>query len=186
MNLGVGGTVNLIWDHYEGFEVGTYEVYRYSTAAGWENLASLPSNLTSYTDNNPPEDDELFYVIEVDHPMGGCTATESKSSTYNSTRSNRTQTVEAKTDVEGIESLHKLILYPNPAKEWLTLEIEKENPGQVVKDMVDIKGQVILRKAYPAGSYFRENINLNGIQPGFYMLRLRIDNDILYRKIIIN
>lgn len=186
MNLGVGGTVNLIWDHYEGFEVGTYEVYRYSSAAGWENLASLPSNLTSYTDDNPPEDEELYYMIEVDHPSGGCTATEGKSSTYDTSRSNRTKTTDVKSAISGIESLYHLLIYPNPAKEWLTVEVGKDNLRVVVIEIVDIKGQIIYQKqCHVSGDYLEKNIPLNSISPGLYILRLRIDNEALYRKISI-
>ena len=87
MNVGLDESVNLIWDHYEGFPIETYEIWRYDAIAGWLNIENMPSNLTSYTDANPPVED-LTYFIEVDHPVG-CTALDKKAASLNSSRSNR-------------------------------------------------------------------------------------------------
>ncbi|MFC2115740.1 NosD domain-containing protein, partial [Bacteroidota bacterium] len=87
MNVGLDNTVNLIWDHYEGFDIGTYEVYRYDANDGWKNLDNMTSTNTSYSDNNPPVED-LTYYIEVDKP-GVCTTSDKKASSLNSSRSNR-------------------------------------------------------------------------------------------------
>jgi hypothetical protein len=186
MNVGLNNKVNLIWDHYEGFDVTTYDVYRYSSA-GWEKLTSLPSNLTSYTDNSPPVDELLTYMIEVVHPSGGCIATEGKSSTYNTSRSNRTQTVEVKTGLEGMKSQYKLNIYPNPARDWLTIDLTCEKPGKFFIEMVNIHGQTVYSgEHYLQGNHHVENIALNGLAGGFYILKLRIENELLFRKITIH
>lgn len=185
MNVGLNNTVNLIWDHYEGFEITTYDVYRYSSA-GWEKLASLPSNLTSFTDNSPPLDEELYYMIEVVHPSGGCVATESKSSTYDTSRSNRTKTTDVKSGIEDTGYLYHLNVYPNPAMDWLTLEFALEAPGKVFVEMVDVRGQLVYSSEYyPQGNHFIENISLNAIPGGFYILKLRIKDHVIYRKVIV-
>ena len=87
MNVGLDESVNLIWDHYEGFPISTYEIWRYDAASNWTNISNMPSNLTSYTDPNPSKED-LTYFIEVDHPIG-CTSTDKKAASLNSSRSNR-------------------------------------------------------------------------------------------------
>lgn len=69
MNQGLGGSINLIWDHYEGFDFSTYYIYRKSNA-GWALIDSVPDNLTSYTDHNPILDENLYYLIEIKHPYG--------------------------------------------------------------------------------------------------------------------
>ena len=69
INLGIGGAINLIWDHYEGITVNTYDVHRYYPSTGWDTLASLTGSLTSYTDT-PSTLTDLFYQITVDHPDG--------------------------------------------------------------------------------------------------------------------
>ncbi|MCK4662126.1 MAG: right-handed parallel beta-helix repeat-containing protein, partial [Bacteroidales bacterium] len=87
INLGINNTVNLIWDHYEGFDFETYYIHRYSEDE-WELIDSIPNNLTSYTDFSPPESDVL-YQIEIKHPTG-CSAT--KATNKNSSRSNVSNT----------------------------------------------------------------------------------------------
>ncbi len=86
MNLGLGGAVNLIWEHYEGFAFGTYIINRYTTSAGWEILDSVPSNITSYTDLTPQINSDLTYYISVLKP-GGCFP-QLRNNTHNTTRSN--------------------------------------------------------------------------------------------------
>jgi Secretion system C-terminal sorting domain/SprB repeat/Ig-like domain CHU_C associated/Right handed beta helix region/Periplasmic copper-binding protein (NosD) len=85
MTYGLGDDIVLRWDHYEGFDIATYYIHRYTSTSGWELYDSIQSNLTSYTDNNPPANDNLFYFIEVINP-DGCTAT--KATNRNNSRSN--------------------------------------------------------------------------------------------------
>ncbi|UCG28539.1 MAG: T9SS type A sorting domain-containing protein, partial [Bacteroidales bacterium] len=187
MNVGIGNTVNLIWDHYEGFVVNQYRIMRYSTAAGWERLDSLSSDNTSYTDMDPPDDEDLFYMIEVDHPGGGCTATESKASTYNTVRSNRVKTTKAQsTGISNLPADYYLNIYPNPAGERITIEIGKVDLGNVLVEMIDINGQICYQKElYPAANYMKDVVGLNSMPKGFYILRIRFDNNTLFRKVII-
>ncbi len=92
MNLGLNNSVNLIWDHYEGFLYSTYYIYRRSNA-DWELIATVPSNLTSYTDFDPVLDETLYYVIEIQHPYG-CDPTKTN---RNISRSNVTKGTEIET-----------------------------------------------------------------------------------------
>ncbi|MGD9992698.1 MAG: right-handed parallel beta-helix repeat-containing protein [Salinivirgaceae bacterium] len=84
INLGTNGNINLIWDHYEGFKINTYYIYRYTPESGWVKHDSIASNLTSYTDFDAPLEN-LQYMIEIVHPYG-CTAT--KAVNRNTSRSN--------------------------------------------------------------------------------------------------
>ena len=92
MNLGLNNSVNLIWDHYEGFSYNTYSIYR-RTNDEWELIATVPSNLTSYTDFDPVLDETLYYVIEIQHPYG-CDPTKTN---RNISRSNVTKGTEVQT-----------------------------------------------------------------------------------------
>ncbi|HIN39685.1 MAG TPA: T9SS type A sorting domain-containing protein, partial [Flavobacteriales bacterium] len=87
INLGLQGTINLIWDHYKGFPVSTYYIKRYLPSTGWVEIDSLASSLTSYTDT-PATQVGLFYQISVKHPDGCFSSKMGKN--YNSTRSNTT------------------------------------------------------------------------------------------------
>ena len=63
-NTGTSGENNLIWSHYEGFEFSSYKIYRGTTPANIILLDSVPSNLNSYSDLNPPSG-LVFYQVNV-------------------------------------------------------------------------------------------------------------------------
>ncbi len=86
INLGLNNSINLIWDHYEGYTFASYYIERYTTSSGWVSIDSMASNLTSRTDPSPPTGN-LQYRVYSKHP-NGCTADKSKN--YNSSKSNTT------------------------------------------------------------------------------------------------
>lgn len=89
MNIGlVPGTINLIWDHYQGFNFVTYNIWRYKPLKGWILIDAIPGTLFSYTDLNAPSIYGLRYFVEAIHPSG-CTATKAAEN-HNTTRSNKT------------------------------------------------------------------------------------------------
>ncbi|MFC2114615.1 immunoglobulin domain-containing protein, partial [Bacteroidota bacterium] len=65
VNKGVGGSINLIWSHYEGLSFGTYNIYRGNHPDSLELLGSIQSNLNSYTDFNPPSGVAYYQVTAV-------------------------------------------------------------------------------------------------------------------------
>ncbi|MFC2151106.1 NosD domain-containing protein [Bacteroidota bacterium] len=97
INLGLDNAINLIWNHYEGFDYETYYIHRKSNT-GWELIDSVPSNLNSYTDADPIADENLYYMIEIKHPTGGCDP--AAKARRSSSRSNITNPVQAAPDEE--------------------------------------------------------------------------------------
>ena len=85
INQGLGGAYNLIWENYEGFSFLYYRVYRGTTVGGLVLIDSIPSNITTYTDLNPPVGVNI-YMIAVVSP-GPCNASKVNTN-YNSSRSN--------------------------------------------------------------------------------------------------
>ncbi|MFA6402524.1 MAG: T9SS type A sorting domain-containing protein [Salinivirgaceae bacterium] len=84
INLGLNGNINLIWDHYEGFAISTYYIYRFTSELGWVKYDSISSNLTSFTDFDAPTE-QLHYFIEIVN-VDGCSIT--KAGNRNTSRSN--------------------------------------------------------------------------------------------------
>lgn len=82
INSGIGGSWNLIWNHYEGFSFGSYNIYRGTDSSNMSLLTTIASTLNSYTDLTPPAG-LLYYQLEVVKPSPCNTA---KSINY--TRSN--------------------------------------------------------------------------------------------------
>ncbi|MBQ7734875.1 MAG: C10 family peptidase [Bacteroidales bacterium] len=83
INRGIGNSWNLIWTHYEGFEFSSYKLYRGTANNNLEEITTIPSTLTSYTDYDNV-DGALFYQIEV-VMSSSCLR---RSETYTGARSN--------------------------------------------------------------------------------------------------
>ena len=65
INQGLGNTWNLIWSHYEGFNFGTYRIYRGTSPNNMTMIGEVPSNLNSYTDNTATDNTGFYYQVEV-------------------------------------------------------------------------------------------------------------------------
>lgn len=72
------------------------------------------------------------------------------------------------------------IIYPVPAKDFLVVETGA-NTGMVLAELFDIRGNFILAEHI---SGIGSRINLNGINPGVYLLRITAGDKIAYRKVI--
>ena len=65
INQGVDNSWNLIWSHYEGFELSSYKIYRGRTTNDMVVLDTVPSNLNSYTDYSNPYNEGFFYKVMI-------------------------------------------------------------------------------------------------------------------------
>lgn len=90
INKGLGNSYNLIWEDYEGFPFLFYRVYRGTTVGGVVVIDSIPSNITTYTDVNPPAGVNYYMIAVV--PPGSCIASKINTN-YNSSRSNIANTI---------------------------------------------------------------------------------------------
>jgi hypothetical protein len=117
-NLGVGNTVNLIWSHYEGFAFGSYNIYRGTASDNMTLLATIASNLNSYTDLFPLTNG--YYMIEVE----GVSCDPSR--TIQTSKSNIINY-----EIVGVEDLmaSQISIYPNPATNNITLNVSAELVG---------------------------------------------------------
>lgn len=62
---GIGDDINLVWDHYQGFNFSSYIIYRYSLSAGMEIIDTIPNNLFTYVDQNPPASVKHYNVAAL-------------------------------------------------------------------------------------------------------------------------
>ena len=63
INQGIDNSWNLIWSHYEGFELSSYIIYRGRTTSDMVVIDTVPSNLNSYTDYSNPDNEGFFYKV---------------------------------------------------------------------------------------------------------------------------
>jgi hypothetical protein len=156
-NLGINNNVNLIWSHYEGFNFGSYNIYRGDAQNNMTLLTTIASNLNSYTDESP-----LIgysnYVIEVE--AVSCDPT--RDAVYS-----RSNTVTLEVSSIGASVNAGFHVYPNPSNANFSLECPSQFMGNncIVRNLL---GQevtqfrcsnpqtVIAAEHWPSGIYFFE------------------------------
>ncbi len=183
-NMGLNNTVNLIWDHYEGFTFSTYDIYRYSSGSGWEKLDGIASDLTSYTDLTPPSTGSFYYVVEVIKDQA-CISTR-KVGTHNSSRSNRTVDLSTSGVSEVRGNINHLAIYPNPSKGIFNLAFELKEKEDMVIRIFDILGRVVLMERIDncIGRY-NQQLDLSAESPGVYHLQIISESSNLNKTIVI-
>ena len=77
----------------------------------------------------------------------------------------------------------KINIFPNPAKDFITIQMEEYNQSAIF-EMFDIKGGIILTKTINSNE---SKIGIADLKPGLYMYRLRDNSKVLkIDKLIIN
>ncbi len=167
-------TSQLSWDEYVGFDYGTYLIYRSNTGTDFEQVWSMSSSTSSWTD--PAFFDQDVYYRVVVPKLDPCIATagdkKAGSGPYSYSLSNVEDNRAAATGLDTDEHANDLVIYPNPARE--RVRISFPNPemrdyrltltdlsGKVMLELNDIhEGTVLLHRGnLPAGVYI---LSLNG------------------------
>jgi hypothetical protein len=162
-NLGVGNTVNLIWSHYEGFAFGSYNIYRGTTSDDMILLATIASNLNSFTDLLPL--DNGYYMIEVE----GVSCDPSR--TIQTSTSNVINY-----EFVGVEDLTASLIsiYPNPATDRVTISSDAAVQG-IAYTVHDATGRLVLQGKMSSST---TDIDVSMLQAGLYVWR--VGNDVLH------
>jgi len=166
---------NLIWNYYEGFEFLTYNIYRKIGTEPFVKIASVASNINSYTDFYVTSG-VVTYYIEVVRPEP-CHP-ELKSGDYSTIVSN----IAAAAPL-GIEENKKsgVIIYPNPALDKVFVVLNP-NPGKFsTLELFRPNGQMIYTKKT---SEARSELDLSMLTPGVYFIRISTENSIVVKKVI--
>ena len=190
INAGLGGVWNLIWTNYEGFNFGSYRIYRGSDSTNMQLLTQIQSTLTSYTDLNPPTGN-VFYQIEVvsPHPCYPDSIYSKVNTNYNSSRSNTANTNMAP-NIGFEQSEDKQLsvsLYPNPNKGNFILEINStSNKSQDYQlEIYSVMGKLIHQEELSGGANIRKQMHFEALGQGVYFIRLRGKKEILNTRFIV-
>jgi Concanavalin A-like lectin/glucanases superfamily/SprB repeat/Secretion system C-terminal sorting domain/WD40-like Beta Propeller Repeat len=189
MNLGLGNTVNLIWDNYSGFDYYTCHIFRYSPEEGLKNIfnkAGSPQLIfNSFTDLTPP-DSGYYYFIEIESPYT-CTS-QKKATSHNSVRSNtaRKNTSTGVIFPELPLNLKELGLFPNPNNGTFNLTVRLERPDDIEIRIWDPYGRLLFNRetGFISGEN-EEAINIEGIAPGIYLLQVILNDGSVIRPFVI-
>jgi uncharacterized surface protein with fasciclin (FAS1) repeats len=167
-NLGLNNSVNLIWSHYEGAEFGSYTIYRGPSPTDFTVLATIASNLNSYTDVSPLTG-QAYYFIEVE----GIACDPSRE-----VQTSRSNVINYETVVieEQIKDAFKL--YPNPASDRITIQCDAELIGEEYV-IYDTMGKVVMKGRITSAA---TTIDIKGLSVGQYVLNTRGMNVNLVKK----
>ncbi len=173
------GQFSVKWNKYEGTSYANFELFRYTTAAGWVPIVTLPTTVTQFTDV-PSDLVGLDYKVEITL-TATCSAT--KAEDYNYVRSNREKGKfvpgigtgnSSNNSLESLEGSNVQInMYPNPVNDILTVELKGMNTGVI--QIFDAYGRLVETVDIIEGS---NSINCNSYQAGVYTLKvLNINNN---------
>jgi len=166
---------NLIWNHYIGFEFLTYNIYRKIGTEPFVKIASVASNVDSYTDFYETSGLATYY-IEVVRPEP-CSP-ELKSGGYSTIVSN--VATAAPLGIDNGEQTGVMV-YPNPAKDKAYIEIETKLAKTYRIELFQPNGQLLLSQE-ATGS--RTEVDLNTLNSGVYFIRISSENSTIVKKII--
>lgn len=186
LNQGLGNTVNLIWDNYEGLSFNEFFIWRYTTGNGWEKIDSLPSNLFSYTDLNAPgtsTSPDLYYYIEGG-PITPCDPTRGA---INTSRSNikSPSSTGLPAAVKTIGESTGLLVYPNPSAGTLNLRFESPIENTAKVDIINSLGMSVFKAELATGTT-TQSFDLNGVANGVYFVRVQEKNGQSIKRIVIS
>jgi hypothetical protein len=190
INAGLGGVWNLIWTNYEGFNFGSYRIYRGTDSTQMTLLTQIQSTLTSYTDLNPPAGD-VYYQIEVmsPHPCYPDSIFTKANTNYNSSRSNTANTNMAPNTgfVQSANNQLNMQIYPNPNKGVFTLEVNSTSrkSTQYVLEVFDAMGSIIHQEDIDATTTLQKQMHFETLSKGIYFVRLRSKNNVLTTRFVV-
>src|SRR5574344_165368 len=90
------------------------------------------------------------------------------------------------TGIDDNSGLHNVAVYPNPASDYLYIDLTSEVQGNLSLNIMDMTGNVVSTENV---NYFHDNshnkINLNNLSKGIYMLSIQSSKGNVVRKFIV-
>lgn len=87
---------------------------------------------------------------------------------------------------KAINSVNKLLTYPNPAKETINLQFQSDYRGVVKIAILTIDGkEVSAYSSYKSGIEFIQNINIESLSSGSYFVRIQSGGEIYSNQIAV-
>jgi hypothetical protein len=188
-NLGVGATINLAWDYYDGFTYSTYYIWRHDPSTNWVLLDSLSTNYTAYTDFTPPSVNSR-YMIEV-RPPSACNSSAFKTAGINNVQA---QVVKSKSNIRNNFTTNVITglsdskymngyvrVYPNPAANLLHIDLLLKS-GSASIYIVNILGQSVFSTVT---SVPNNTIDISTLTTGVYTIKVITEKGQAVQKIIV-
>ena len=158
-NVGLNGTVNLLWNPYEGFDYQNFEIWRSTDGTNFMKFGSVANNSYAYIDNNPPA--TAWYQIRISK-QDACNPTTRGITSVNS------NIISKDGKSLGLKNMvnNSISIYPNPSNGSFTLNSSSTMIGKSV-NIMDITGRCVYAGIVNTTS---QNVSMENIENGTYFL----------------
>ncbi len=87
-------------------------------------------------------------------------------------------------DVNDILGVEAFTIFPNPAQDYLNINIAFANTAAIKMDLLDINGRIIQSKNETT-DHWQTSLNIENLTKGIYIIRISIDGMILTKRVLI-
>ena len=81
--------------------------------------------------------------------------------------------------------ISNLMVWPNPAKDFINFQISSINSGSTTVSLVDIRGRKVYQNTFNSQNIIRSEIKTSNFAKGVYILNIQQGNKNLNKKVII-
>jgi len=159
-----GKYAELIWTASADPEVEGYYLYRYNRAKRhYELLVDAMLTRTNYIDSFPIYE-EMEYIVRA------VKLEETPSGSYYNLSAGEGASTDGLEAVAGIKELLTANVYPVPASDHITIELEESISNAIIQ-VTDASGRLRIEKGWNS-AFLSQNLNLTGLEDGYYLLKI--------------
>ena len=162
----------LDWDRYVGFDYGTYNIYRSDSTFQFEIVHSMASSTSTWADTDPGKGTKYYRIGAVKeescNPTGN---TKAGTGPYTHALSNLDDNKLKSTGMEDPALAGSLSIYPNPMKDYATLQFPASAGESYVLTVRDLSGKPVVLRDKVTGN--RIELKRGSLAPGIYLIELK-------------
>ncbi|GCD79912.1 CHRD domain-containing protein [Schleiferia thermophila] len=87
-------------------------------------------------------------------------------------------------DEEFFTEADAIKIYPNPAAEWLNVQIENTFDKNSFLSISDVTGKIVYSQQLPSGSAIVHKINVQNLNSGVYIIKVQTSNKAIQKKFV--
>jgi hypothetical protein len=180
ISQGVGGNWNLNWTPYTGFDFSTYKILRKTGTGSYEQISTISSSFSSFTDFNAPAGD-VAYIVAIERP--GVCDTSLRDNGFTDVRSNAASLNPV--SVAGSKEVN-FSVYLVPANDQINIQFGDNAKGTIKLTITDVTGRIIYSEEYTDIQKGQvKTVNSSNFKEGMYLLNVISSDNRTTKKIVV-